>query len=139
MVAAFLWAQLESLEDIQTKRKKIWERYYSVLKSRSEKKGIRIFDVPDYATQNGHMFYLVCKNVEQRTSLMKHLKENNIDTVFHYLSLHLSQYYKDKHDGRALPYSDLYTDCLVRLPMFNELTIQEVDFITSKIMEAPLK
>ena len=133
IVAAFLWAQLENLKEIQAKRKKIWEHYYSALKNWSDKLGILIPEVPDYATKNGHMFYMICKDLAQRTALMKHLKENNIETVFHYLSLHKSQYYRDKHDGRELPYSDHYTDCLVRLPMFYELTIDQVDFIVSKI------
>ena len=72
------------------------------------------------------MFYLVCKNVEQRNELIAHLKCSQVSAVFHYLSLHKSEFYNDKHDGRCLPETDFYTDCLVRLPMFYELDTSEV-------------
>jgi dTDP-4-amino-4,6-dideoxygalactose transaminase len=90
-------------------------------------------DVPDYATNNAHMFYLVCNNLEERTALIKKIKENGAQAVFHYLSLHSSEYYKDKHDGRALPNCDRYADCLVRLPLFYELGEEEIKFIVNGI------
>jgi dTDP-4-amino-4,6-dideoxygalactose transaminase len=136
IVAAFLWAQLENIDTIQAKRKKIWEHYYSMLKPESEKAGIMIADLPGYATNNAHMFYMVCESLEQRTALMKYLKQNGVETVFHYLSLHKSPYYQGKHDGRELPQADRYTDCLVRLPMYYELTVEDVGFICEKIKEA---
>ena len=83
-------------------------------------------DIPDYATNNAHMFYLVCNNLSERTALIKNLKENDILAVFHYLSLHSSEYYKDKHDGRQLPECDRYADCLVRLPMYYDLAVEDV-------------
>lgn len=75
------------------------------------------------------MFYLVCNNLEERTALIKKLKENDILAVFHYLSLHSSEYYKDKHDGRPLPECDRYADCLVRFPLFFDLETNVVDHI----------
>ena len=72
------------------------------------------------------MFYLVCESLEQRTALIKQLKDNGILAVFHYLSLHSSPYYADKHDGRSLPECDRYADCLVRLPMYYDLKDEEV-------------
>ena len=69
-----------------------------------------------------HMFYLVMDSMEKRTSLIEKLKQNGFHAVFHYLSLHSSDYYKDKHDGRSLPNSDNFSDCLVRLPLFFELS-----------------
>ena len=72
------------------------------------------------------MFYLVCKNLEQRSQLIEKLKSNNILAVFHYISLHKSPFYLDKHDGRELPETDNFTDCLVRLPLFYELNSTEV-------------
>jgi dTDP-4-amino-4,6-dideoxygalactose transaminase len=92
-------------------------------------------DVPEYATNNAHMFYLVCNNLEERTELIKILKENGVLAVFHYLSLHSSEYYKDKHDDRDLPNCDRYADCLVRLPLFYELDEKQVDYITGVINE----
>jgi dTDP-4-amino-4,6-dideoxygalactose transaminase len=121
VVAAFLWAQLEHLDDIQGKRKQLWNKYYDLLKPLADKGRFRLPDIPEYATNNSHMFYLVCNNLQERTALIKKLKDNDVLAVFHYLSLHSSEYYKDKHDGRELPECDRYADCLVRLPMYYEL------------------
>ena len=82
---------------------------------------IRLPD-PEYATNNAHMFYFVCRNLEERTKLLAYLKENDILAVFHYLSLHLSKYYKDNSSHiPTLPNCDRFADCLVRLPMYYEL------------------
>ena len=134
--AAFLWAQLENLDDIQAKRKALWNCYYERLSLLGEnlrkEAGVAPFsmpDIPDYATNNAHMFYLVMPNLEKRTALIQHLKENDVLAVFHYLSLHSSAFYKDKHDGRELPECDKYADTLVRLPLFYDLTIEQVEYI----------
>ena len=130
VVSAFLCAQLEAMDVIQTKRKRLWNLYYSLLSdslnTQPSTLNYSLPDIPSYATNNAHMFYLVLPDLETRTSLIKHLKENSILAVFHYLSLHSSPYYAPKHDGRALPECDRYADCLVRLPMFYDLTEDEV-------------
>jgi dTDP-4-amino-4,6-dideoxygalactose transaminase len=133
VVAAFLWAQLEDMDYIQSKRKHLWNKYYELLKPLAEQGRFSLPDVPDYATNNAHMFYLVCNNLEERSALIKRLKENDILAVFHYLSLHSSEYYKDKHDGRELPECDKYADCLVRLPMFFDLADADVERICAII------
>ena len=79
------------------------------------------------------MFYIVCPSLEYRTKFMNYLKEKGIQTTFHYLPLHSSEYYKDKHDGRVLVNCDRFGDCLVRLPLFYELTDEEVNYIVSSI------
>ena len=136
VVAAFLWAQLEALDDIQNKRKQLWNMYYERLKPLAEEGRFSMPDIPSYATNNAHMFYLVCNNLAERSELIKKLKENSILAVFHYLSLHISEYYKDKHDGRALPESDRYADCLVRLPMYYELSEDDVEKICDCVFES---
>jgi dTDP-4-amino-4,6-dideoxygalactose transaminase len=133
IVAAFLYAQLEHLEDIQNKRLHIWQRYYEQLQPLASKGYFELPYIPQYATNNAHMFYLVCRSLEERTTLIQHLKNKGIQAVFHYLSLHTSPFYKDKHDGRALPNSDKFSDCLVRLPMYYDLTNEDVDFICEEI------
>jgi dTDP-4-amino-4,6-dideoxygalactose transaminase len=127
--AAFLWAQLENLDEIQTKRKALWETYYKLLKPLADKGYFQLPDIPEYATNNAHMFYLVFPSLEKRTAMIQHLKENDILAVFHYLSLHSSQFYKDKHDGRELPECDRYADTLVRLPMYYDLEVDDVEKI----------
>ncbi len=135
IVSAFLWAQLECLEQIQAKRKALWDEYYRLLKPLADAGRFSLPNIPDYATNNGHMFYLVCHSIEERTALISKLKASGVGAVFHYLSLHSSEYYKDKHDGRELPNCDYFADCLVRLPMFYELDLADVDLICSAIIE----
>lgn len=142
VIAAFLWAQLEQLDDIQSHRKHLWELYYTCLLPLASRLSSKFTQptIPDYATNNAHMFYLVCNNLEERTALIKHLKDNGILAVFHYLSLHSSPYYTDKHDGRELLECDRYANCLVRLPMYYDLKDEEVikicdiikDFVCNK-------
>lgn len=135
--SAFLWAQLESLEEIQSRRKAIWNQYYDCLKPLSDKGLFMMPDLPEGTTNNAHMFYLVCRNLDERTKLISYLKDKGVLAVFHYLSLHLSDYYREHHQGQipTLPQCDRYADCLVRLPMFYELTIDEVVDICRCIVE----
>ena len=134
VIAAFLWAQLENIDHIQSRRKHLWELYHNNLLPIATSQ-FTLPSIPIYATNNAHMFYLVCNSLEERTALIKHLKENGILAVFHYLSLHSSPYYIDKHDGRALPECDRYADCLVRLPMYYDLSDEEIKKICNIITE----
>ncbi|MBO7456233.1 MAG: dTDP-4-amino-4,6-dideoxygalactose transaminase [Paludibacteraceae bacterium] len=131
--AAFLWAQIENIEDIQAKRKMLWNAYWERLKPIADKDYFTLPDIPDYATNNAHMFYLVLPSLEARTAFIQYLKDNGVGAVFHYLSLHSSPYYQSKHDGRVLPNCDRYADCLVRLPLFYDLTMENVNFICDLI------
>lgn len=131
VIAAFLWAQIENLDKIQSKRLQLWNSYYEALKPWADSKQIQLPQIPEYATNNAHMFYLVCNSLEQRTSLINYLKRDNIHAVFHYLSLHTSDFYCEKHDGRMLVNSDKYTNTLVRLPLFYELDIK---WVTNKLI-----
>lgn len=135
IIAAFLWAQIECMEQIQNKRKQLWEQYYKALLPLATKGYFQLPFIPDYATNNGHLFYLICKNIEERTALINKLKENNILALFHYLSLHKSAYYAAKHDGRELPNSDKYADSLVRLPMYYELQPSDIERICEVIAD----
>ncbi|MDR3680982.1 MAG: dTDP-4-amino-4,6-dideoxygalactose transaminase [Flavipsychrobacter sp.] len=134
IIAAFLYAQLENLTDIQAKRKEIWNTYYRLLKPLENEGFIKLPYLPDYATNNAHMFYIVCRNLEERQGLISRLKDKNILSVFHYLSLHKSTYYEKIHGDRELFYSDHYTDCLVRLPMYYELTDEDLALITGEVI-----
>lgn len=133
IIAAFLYAQLENLKDIQERRRLLWDRYYKALSPLASKGKLTLPFVPTFATNNAHMFYIVCRSLDERNGLISLLKEKGIYAVFHYISLHTSPYYKDKHDGRELPNADYFTDCLLRLPLFYELTEEQVDFIADTI------
>ena len=153
--AAFLWAQLENLDDIQNKRKQLWNRYWELLSEIWETSYIKhhtypfeLPQIPDYATNNAHMFYLIFPDLEKRTKFIAYLKEHDIQAVFHYLALHKSVYYRHlleseeiplahygerEGDRGFLPQCDRYADCLVRLPMFYDLTIEQVEEICDVI------
>ena len=132
--AAFLWAQLENLEDIQAKRKKIWEQYFAGLQTLAAEGKIRLPLIPGYATNNAHMFYIVCRNIEERSGLIKFLKDRDVVAPFHYLALHKSEYYMNHSNLHPeLPNCDMYADCLVRLPMYYELELEQVDNIVNLI------
>lgn len=133
IIAAFLYAQLENLDIIQKKRKELWDYYYQSLQCLIKEDIFELPNLPEYATNNAHMFYLICKDLEQRTTLIEQMKRNEILAVFHYQSLHSSEFYKNKHDGRELKNSDRFTDCLVRLPLYFELSKENIDFICNTI------
>ena len=133
ITAAFLYAQLEELENIQNKRKAIWNQYNDGLVS-LKNIGVRLPSIPKYATNNAHMFYLVCRRQDERRELIDHLKKNNINAVFHYVCLHDSPYYHDKHDGREMQNAKRYEEYLVRLPLWVNMTEKEVNYIIQKII-----
>lgn len=135
IIAAYLYAQLENINEIQARRKAIWQRYYDNLDASLKNTCIVLPYVNESSTNNAHMFYLVCDSLVQRTALIQHLKDNGIHAVFHYLSLHSSEYYKSKKTDYTLINSDLFTDSLIRLPLYYELSDEQVDFICNAISE----
>ena len=132
MISAFLWAQLESLDKIQNKRKAIWKSYYEGLKVWGIKNEILLPTRLLFSDNNFHMFYLMCKDLKQRTELIDFLRKKKIHAVFHYLSLHKSDFYADKHDGRELLNSDHFSECIVRLPLYYEL---DVNYVIEKLLQ----
>ena len=124
IVSAFLWAQLEHLDEIQAERKRLWENYLSFFEDNRQMtidNGITLPKVPEYATNNAHMFYLLFPDLAKRSDFIAKMKARDVLTVFHYLPLHSSEYYKSQHDGRSLPNCDRYADTLVRLPLYYDL------------------
>jgi len=134
VLAAYLYAQLEQLDRIQEKRRKIWGDYFTRLKD-LEQFGVQLPNVPDYASSNGALFYLVLQSLDQRNQLMAHLKAHQISAVFHYQSLHKSPYYKNKHDGRQLPNADRFTERLLRLPLYYSLSEDDQNYIINIIFK----
>lgn len=135
IISAFLYAQLENLEKIQNQRKKIWTFYYENLKELALQKKLVLPFIPDFATNNGHMFFILCKDLDERTALISFLKENGVLAVFHYLSLHKSDFYEKSYRGEELKEADRYTDTLVRLPLFYELEEENVLQIVELVMQ----
>jgi len=119
IVSAFLWAQLEHLDEIQTERKRLWQNYWDFFQDLQPSTfNLQLPKVPDYATNNAHMFYLLFPDLAKRSDFIAKMRAQDVLTVFHYLPLHSSDYYRDRHDGRELPNCDRYADTLVRLPLY---------------------
>jgi dTDP-4-amino-4,6-dideoxygalactose transaminase len=135
IIAAFLYAQLEHLDAIQAQRKRLWQAYFDGLADLAARGFAARPSMPDFASNNAHMFYLVCRSLDERTALIAHLKARGVLAVFHYLPLHKSPFYAARHDGRELPCADRFADGLVRLPMFYDLTTDQVAGICAAIRE----
>jgi len=133
LIAAFLYAQLENIDIIQGRRIEIWNTYYDKLSLLTEKGLINIPPIPEYASNNAHAFYFICRSIEERTALIKYLKEKGIQASFHYQGLDMSEFYQKPSSRRELINSTFYTDCLVRLPLFFELEIGDVIAIADQI------
>ena len=132
--SAFLFAQLEALATIQSRRKFIWNMYYESLKDLEEKGFFTLPNIPAFASNNAHMFYMVCRTLDERTQLIAYLKEKGVGAVFHYLSLHLSDYYRAVETNIPnLPNCDKYADRLVRLPLFFELRNEDILYVIKSI------
>jgi len=133
ITAAFLFAQLENLEKIQTQRKVIWDLYETKLE-KLKQFGVTLPHQPDFSTNNAHIFYLVCNSLDERTKLIEYLLSNNIIAVFHYLSLHKSPFYQNNSSQKYdLPHSDHFSDKLLRLPFYFELSEKQITNISDRI------
>lgn len=133
IISAFLYGQLEHLEEIQSKRNNIWKQYYEKLGHLAAEGKIALPEIPNYATNNGHMFYIICRSYDERSALIKLMKEQDIHPVFHYLSLNKSEYFLKDNVEIDIPNSDYFTDCLLRLPLYFELSTEEQNLIIQHI------
>jgi dTDP-4-amino-4,6-dideoxygalactose transaminase len=135
IIAAFLFAQLENLDLIQKRRIEIYFRYLENLQLKLTNLGIKFIEIPEFASINGHVFYLICHNKKQADNLIQFLKNNSILAMFHYIPLHSSKFFKPYHDGRILKNCDNLSDCIVRLPLFFDLKNHEIDYISEKVLD----
>lgn len=131
--AAVLYSQIENVEDIQSQRVKIWYRYYYSLQILENRGDIQLPQIPDFANVNGHLFFLECDSLQTRNRLIKYLVNRGIQAVFHYLPLHQSPFFIDKHDGRILDNTIRFSERIVRLPLYYELQEDDQDYIIESI------
>lgn len=128
-VAALLWAQLEELETIFRLRRNAWDFYRKELADLPDWFSQPV--IPDYADHNGHIYQLVLPSGELLRELVQTLSREGVQLHAHYLSLHESPYFQTQHDGRSLPQADRLTECLVRLPLFNEISEEQLAKVVS--------
>ncbi len=134
--AAYMYAQLEEADEIQAKRLARWQEYYDRLSPIAEQGSIELPIIPDSCTHNAHMFYIKTVSMEERNRLIAYLNANGILAVFHYIPLHLSP--AGKQHGRFHgedKYTTKESERLLRLPMFHQLTAEQVDYVTTKIAD----
>ncbi|MCI8376016.1 MAG: dTDP-4-amino-4,6-dideoxygalactose transaminase [Lachnospiraceae bacterium] len=132
--AAYLWAQLEMADEINRERLKSWELYYSQLEPLVKKERIELPYIPKECIHNAHMFYIKCRDLEERTKLIGFLKENGIQAVFHYIPLHSApagkKYGEFCGEDR---FSTRESERLLRLPMYYGLKKSEIEYIAEMI------
>ncbi len=140
ILAAFLYAQLESRDQIQAKRQYIWEYYAAHLQDWASQHGVQLPTIPSGCRQPYHMFYMLLPTLEQRQSLIQHLKTLEIVAVFHYLPLHLSSM-GQRFGGQPgdCPVAEEISDRLIRLPFYNDLSPVDLERVVSAIKSWPLK
>jgi dTDP-4-amino-4,6-dideoxygalactose transaminase len=126
ILAAFLYAQLEAREVIHAARRRLWDRYANLLCEWARLHDVRLPYVPGECEQSYHMFYILLPSLAVRHALIAHLKSRGILAVFHYQALHLSDM-GQRFGGRPgmCPVTEEASDCLLRLPFFNDLSVQE--------------
>jgi dTDP-4-amino-4,6-dideoxygalactose transaminase len=136
ILAAFLYAQLEARETIQAKRKRIWDYYAEHLAAWAVSRGVQLPFVPDHCEQPHHMFYLLLPSLDSRQELIRHLNDQKINAVFHYLPLHLSQMGR-QFGGKEgdCPVTEDISERLLRLPFYNDLTPADQARVVAAITE----
>jgi dTDP-4-amino-4,6-dideoxygalactose transaminase len=134
-LASFLYLQIRILDKIQKRRISHWNLYHHLLKPLEEKGLLTLPVIPSYATVNGNMYFFLMPSPEERDKMIGYLRSHGIQAVFHYLPLHSSPFFKDKHDGRDLPNTDHFANCIVRLPFYYALKEKQIRYITEKISE----
>jgi dTDP-4-amino-4,6-dideoxygalactose transaminase len=139
ITSAFLYAQLENIEQIQKERISIWHQYEKELMSLENEGMFRLSYIPNYSSNNAHMFYILCDSIKERDFILKFLNSNGINAVFHYLCLHKSPFYLRNNPLIDLPNSQFYADCLIRLPFFYGLSEGNINYIAKTIKIAKKK
>ena len=135
LIAAYLWAQMEDADNIIEHRLAAWARYHKAFETLELQGEIRRLIIPKDCKHNAHMYYLLFPNFERRTRILEHLKSQGIGATFHYIPLHSSK--AGKHYGRTngnLPVTDQLSDRLLRLPLYNALTIDAQDIVIKEVL-----
>lgn len=136
LLAAFLKAQLEAREQIQCKRRGVWQYYWHSLEAWAQRRGVRLPIVPKECEQSYHMFYLLMPSLDQRQALISHLKERGILSVFHYVPLHLSEMGLKWGSGKEdCPVTADVSERLMRVPFYNDLSEDEQSAVVEAIIE----
>lgn len=132
--AAYLWAQLEHVEEINQNRHRTWQFYFECLKNLAEKRLIELPTIPKICEHNAHMFYIKLRDLDERTAFIEHLKNNDIMTVFHYVPLHSAPAGKvfSRFHGKDI-FTTSESERLVRLPIWYGIDQKDLEKIIAAI------
>ncbi len=132
--AAYLFAQLENPFKINLNRLKSWETYYESLKILEEKGNIELPVIPSNCEHNAHMFFIKCRNLEERSRLIEYLKEHKVQTAFHYIPLHtaIAGLKYGEFSGQD-KYTTIESEKLLRLPMYYGIKSEELDTVSNLV------
>ncbi|MBN1166313.1 MAG: dTDP-4-amino-4,6-dideoxygalactose transaminase [Methanospirillaceae archaeon] len=132
ILAAFLYAQLEAMDEMNQRRMEIWNDYYTQLKPFEESGMIRLPVIPDYAEHNAHIFYILFRDLIVRDIIMDRLKKDKIHAVFHYMPLHSSpQGKKERGDQTSIPITDEISRRILRFPIYSGMNSKEINYVIS--------
>ncbi|MCE2934965.1 MAG: dTDP-4-amino-4,6-dideoxygalactose transaminase [Cyclobacteriaceae bacterium] len=131
LTSAFLWAQLEELDQIQVKRKKVWDNYFQQLLPLAKQGCFTLSALPEYATNNAHLFYILMNSADSRDRALDYFKAHNVQAIFHYLPLHSSPFFRTRFQGPELVNANRYASQLIRLPLFTEMTTEQVERVVN--------
>lgn len=129
--AAFLYPQLLDSQAINQNRLNIWNLYYRLLEDELPEEKLPV--IPPNSEHNGHMFYIMLENHQQRQKMIAFLDKHGIMAIFHYVPLHRAPYWKGKYDNIYLPVTDRVSEALLRLPLFYNMTREEVEYVVKHI------
>jgi dTDP-4-amino-4,6-dideoxygalactose transaminase len=136
LLAAFLYAQLEKLDEIQKLRMNVWNSYYSALKPFEEKMTIRLPVIPDYVEHNAHLFYVLFRDEQMRDNVMNQLKEKGIIAIFHYVPLHSAQMGMELgYKKNDLPVTENISGRLLRLPLYAGMSDKGINYTLDILLE----
>ena len=130
LTAAYLYSQLEHLDEIQKKRMTLWNLYFQSLQPLQEKKFIQLPELTALSQHNAHLFFIVCKSEDERNLIIVQMAKTNIPVAFHYSSLHNSPFFKPQYKGLPLINTNKFSSCLLRLPLHYYLSESDVMAIT---------
>lgn len=131
--AAILYTQFYHFDEIQNRRKEIFNKYYKGLKGLQDKGLVRLPVINDFAEANAHMFYILLNDDKTRDEMLKYMNNEGINCTFHYIPLHQSDFYQDNYGEVSLPITEDLSYRLVRLPLYYTLTDKEIDYILEKL------
>lgn len=135
MNAAFLYSQLNDIEEVNSYRKTLWNKYYELLKTLSVQNTFNLPDIDEEANFNAHTFFICMNDANKALALIQYLNKNNIKAVKHFYPLHLSSTFPNFRSDESYPNATKFSNGLIRLPLHHYLTFNDIELVVARIKE----